>query len=309
MTDQNGFAVDDGDGDDRNPNRSHHRHSQSHSPTSISQKLHSSISNISCCFAPNKNPNHHPISPVHVTKSRILGRSSSAWMKFRENHYHEFNMCRTLISRIRHGRHRRHHSADFHYDALSYSRNFDGEDAHNADDGFPFRSPMESLDHLISDHLSPIEQMDLELIPWHEEIRQTLFFMGSVKALGPNSSLHKGFNETNVVMIPKSFKAFDKFCNWVQQCISSTSFNICLNGGSIGRITPECGIRQGDPLSPYLFIWVANILTRILENALDARIIKGIKLTGMVLDFSHLFFVDDLIIVGRATLGAEPDLS
>ncbi|KAM6553231.1 hypothetical protein CsatB_013993 [Cannabis sativa] len=138
MTDQNGFAVD--DGDDRNPNRSHHRHSQSHSPTSISQKLHSSISNISCCFAPNKNPNHHPISPVHVTKSRILGRSSSAWMKFRENHYHEFNMCRTLISRIRHGRHRRHHSADFHYDALSYSRNFDGEDAHNADDGFPFRS-------------------------------------------------------------------------------------------------------------------------------------------------------------------------
>ncbi|XP_062079723.1 uncharacterized protein LOC133784363 [Humulus lupulus] len=152
MNDNNGFVV----GDHDRHSQSHH----SHSPTSISQKLHSSISNMSCCFGPNKHHNHHhhhhhhhqAISPIHVSKSRLLGRSSSAWMKSR-SHVHDHDdyvhgghlpelkgKCRNLISRISRGCHRRHHSADFHYDALSYSRNFDDDETDDTDDAFPFRS-------------------------------------------------------------------------------------------------------------------------------------------------------------------------
>ena len=134
MNDNSGDVVDhhhDHQNDDNDNN---------HSPTSsFSQKLHDSICNMSCCFGPSKHNHHQAISPVHVSRTRLL-RTSSTWIKSRAHDplpdikY----KCRTLISRF--GRHRRRHSADFHYDALSYSRNFDQGDDESNHDEFHFRS-------------------------------------------------------------------------------------------------------------------------------------------------------------------------
>ncbi|XP_060959169.1 uncharacterized protein LOC133030444 [Cannabis sativa] len=139
-------------------------------------------------------------------------------------------------------------------------------------------------------------------------------------------NFHRGFNTTNVTLIPKvpnpkkvskfrpialcnviykvisNFKAPEKFRHCVRQCLTTTSFNLLLNGRKISGFNPECGIRQGDPLSPYIFIWAAEILSRILENALNCGTIKGIKLSRDGPSLSHLFFADDLILVGGENL-------
>lgn len=83
---------------------------------------------------------------------------------------------------------------------------------------------------------------------------------------------------------------------WIFQYISTTSLEFQVNDETFCSIQPQKGIRQGDPISPYLFLLVADVLSRSLLHATQNNSIIGIKMARECLVVSHILFADDSLL-------------
>ena len=85
-------------------------------------------------------------------------------------------------------------------------------------------------------------------------------------------------------------------------CVSTVTYSFKVNGELVGFVSPKRGIRQGDPLSPYLFVLYAEGLSVILRNAEERRLIKGVAICKNAPSISHLLFAYDSFLFARGTL-------
>lgn len=81
--------------------------------------------------------------------------------------------------------------------------------------------------------------------------------------------------------------------SWIMQCISTVSYSYLLNGSAQGLVTPTRGIRQGDPLSPFIFILCSEVLSGLCNKAQRDGKLSGIKLGKKSPRLNHLLFADD----------------
>lgn len=82
----------------------------------------------------------------------------------------------------------------------------------------------------------------------------------------------------------------------ILSCISSTSLAVLWNRKSLQEFHPQRGLRQGDPLSPYLFILCIEVLGQRISRAVAKMEWKPLNASLLGPNISHLFFTDDLLL-------------
>jgi len=91
-----------------------------------------------------------------------------------------------------------------------------------------------------------------------------------------------------------------RIINIIMNCIRSVSFSILINGQPTDPFSPNRGIRQGDPLSPYIFIICAEVLSGLITKSQQEGHIHGVSIATNAPPISHLLYLDDCILFCKA---------
>lgn len=112
----------------------------------------------------------------------------------------------------------------------------------------------------------------------------------------------KAFDQVNwdfLMYILGSYGFGERWCNWKKHYITTARFLVLVNGIPVVVFNSSCGLKEDDPLSPVLFVLVMNMLSRMLEVAVDGCLLSYFLVGGSSLRsviVSHLLFADDTLI-------------
>ena len=94
-----------------------------------------------------------------------------------------------------------------------------------------------------------------------------------------------------------------KWLGWMWSCISTAKFLVLVNGVPAGFFPSSKGLRQGDPLSPYLFVMGMEVLSALIRRAIEGDFISGCNIwrgRRQTVNISHLLFADDTVVFCEA---------
>ena len=118
--------------------------------------------------------------------------------------------------------------------------------------------------------------------------------------------IEKAFDHVNwdcLLSVMSKMGFGQRWINWIGWCIFTANFSILINESPSDFFRSTRGLRQGDPLSPYLFLLVMEILSQLLFRAKSGGFIEGFKVgssSGIGRDLRHLLFADDTPLFCKA---------
>ncbi|GJZ23378.1 RNA-directed DNA polymerase, eukaryota [Tanacetum coccineum] len=93
-----------------------------------------------------------------------------------------------------------------------------------------------------------------------------------------------------------------KWCSWIQASLRSGKASILVNGSPSSEFHLHRGLKQGDPLAPFLFILIMESFHLSFSRAVEAGIFNGFRIDNSLM-ISHLFYADDAIFIGEWSNG------
>ncbi|KAJ0546635.1 putative RNA-directed DNA polymerase [Helianthus annuus] len=133
-----------------------------------------------------------------------------------------------------------------------------------------------------------------ELIPWMKQKKKEGFIF--------KADMEKAYDSLNwrfleSIMEQMSFPL--TFIKWIMATVNCARASVLVNGSPTQEFSCHRGLRQGDPLSPFLFIIAMEALTGVMKKACNLGIYEGVRLSNQGLVMSHFMYADDVIFLGN----------
>ena len=133
---------------------------------------------------------------------------------------------------------------------------------------------------------------------------ETLHYMrnhrvGKIGYMALKLDMSKAYDRVEWEFMEKVMRKMGFNNRWVDlmmECITSASYSILINGEPHRKIKASRGLRQGDPLSPYLFLMCTKGLHGLINKAASNGDIKGVSICRNGPKLTHLLFADDSLI-------------
>jgi len=92
-----------------------------------------------------------------------------------------------------------------------------------------------------------------------------------------------------------------RWVGWIRACLESSSVSVLVNGSPTQEFKPRKGVRQGDPLAPFLFLVVAEGLAGVVRMAIEKDLLESLEIGGRLTKVNMLQFADDTLFLCKAS--------
>nr|CCA66140.1 hypothetical protein [Beta vulgaris subsp. vulgaris] len=127
----------------------------------------------------------------------------------------------------------------------------------------------------------------------------------SIEAALLKLDFHKAYDSISwsfLEWVLKEMNFPDQWCKWIMNCVSTAAVSILVNGSPCAPFKLQRGLRQGDPLSSFLFVLIAESLNQIIMKATSQNLWKGVEVGQGEIIVTHLQYADDTLIFCDANI-------